>query len=378
MKKNIKFLFLPVMLLFFITSCDKKDSGFEKNLIPKNQAAAFINVSDIDCAELPVDLIAGQHTKVGTVDVERDGTKLRVRYMTNEPYILTEIHVDVRTDPNDFPMTNTGNPKIGNFEFITTFSSLENQTNYLTNEFTIPASGSVYIAAHAVVCNTDKITGYKETDMNTICDLLPPSGKLNLTQNFTLGVLGYTLAEISGGTSIDGIYPGWCIDPKADISGMTYDVDFICSLGDLSRFTGIIKYPENMDLVNYILNQKYYGKEMVEGMGAVTNGDIQKAIWILTDGNPDQTAGITDGFDIDRVNWIVAQAVNYGENFRPSCGGYMAVILYPTGPAGSVPAQLTIISIPVPCEPIYSCETAWGKGFGFPGSSWAMFFKYCY
>jgi hypothetical protein len=82
-----------------------------------------------------------------------------------------------------------------------------------------------------------------------------------------------------------------------------------------------------------------------------------------------------------RVNWILEQTAGK-DGYLPECGGVIAVILVPTEaiPTGAyiMPAQLTLITIPVPCTPVYGgCETAWGKGFDFPGNNWFMFFRYC-
>jgi len=367
MKRTINFLLIPVFLSLLLLSCEKKDMNNGQDFKMNAVTTAFIDLNALEECELPVDLMAGQHINVGKVDVVSDGTCIKVRFELSGSNYLTEVHVDVQSDPNCFPMTNAGNPKIGNFAYKASFDPSENKTVYETE--CIPVSGPVYIAAHAVVCG---VMGYKEMDIEKVCENLPDEAKLKLKQ----GGIGYTTATISGGTSIDGTYPGWCIDPKSSIGGILYDVDLMCSYGDVSVIQDKVLFPCNFDLINYVINQRYFGKEMVEGMGVITNGDIQKAIWILIDGNYDQTAGISDGYDMDRVKWIVEQAWENGRDFIPQCDGVVAVILNATGPEDAVPAQMIIIEVPVKCEPVFGCETAWAKGNPFPGNSWAMFFSY--
>ena len=53
------------------------------------------------------------------------------------------------TDPNDFPMTNSGNPKIGHFPYASYYDPPVTMSTYYVD---VEGEGPFYIAAHAVVC----------------------------------------------------------------------------------------------------------------------------------------------------------------------------------------------------------------------------------
>jgi hypothetical protein len=114
--------------------------------------SGFSGLADVGYSA-SVDLIAGQHYDAGEVTVSDDGTNLIIEFTTVEGWKITETHVDVVTDPADFPTTQKGNPQVGKFAY-----SMEH--DYVT-EFTyeIPLVGdgydwdgeTLYVAAHAVV-----------------------------------------------------------------------------------------------------------------------------------------------------------------------------------------------------------------------------------
>ena len=90
--------------------------------------------------------------RVGTVFIWNDGDYLYVKYYTNTTagWYLTETHLAVVTDPEDFPMTKKGNPKVGHFPY-------KHEGLTPTYEYMIPLEADwepedmLYIAAHAVV-----------------------------------------------------------------------------------------------------------------------------------------------------------------------------------------------------------------------------------
>ena len=99
---------------------------------------------------------------VGGVRVWNDVTHLFVEYDTTgywdddvwvpSDWVLTETHLAVATDPDDFPQTKSGNPKVGKFPY-------KDEGLYNTHKlYTIPLDSwgpgdILYIAAHAVVKN---------------------------------------------------------------------------------------------------------------------------------------------------------------------------------------------------------------------------------
>ncbi|MDA0867311.1 MAG: hypothetical protein O2890_13025, partial [Cyanobacteria bacterium] len=94
---------------------------------------------------------------------------------------------------------------------------------------------------------------------------------------------------------------------------------------------GIIEKPENLDLVNWLLNDPN-GQ-----LAGYTTAEIQVAIWTLMD-TPQLTADTTTGlnvffggFDQANVDAIVALAQSEGEGFVPGPGQKVAIILVPDG-----------------------------------------------
>ena len=63
-------------------------------------------------------LFADQDIKVGYVEVTDNGTDLTVKYVIDDPdWCLEATHLDVQVDPEDFPQTQKGNPKVGKFAY---------------------------------------------------------------------------------------------------------------------------------------------------------------------------------------------------------------------------------------------------------------------
>ena len=99
---------------------------------------------------------------------------------------------------------------------------------------------------------------------------------------------------------------------------------------------GLIEKPENLDLVNWILNN-------TNGLLAgYTTGEIQMAIWELMDNTPPSSNDVIGlnaffgGFDRANVDAIKAVAQVNGEGFVPQAGEKVAIILVPDGNDGAV------------------------------------------
>jgi hypothetical protein len=135
-----------------------------------------------------------------------------------------------------------------------------------------------------------------------------------------------------------------------------------------------LEYPENLDLVNYIINQHYIGKPS-KCDGNYTLGDVQLAIWTLVDDYVPTGLEALGPWSQCKVDEIVSNAIALGEGFVPRCGQVLAIILETTEYVGVI-GQLAIIEVPITCEYETQCETAWGNGTSFPGNNWAMHFTY--
>ena len=168
---------------------------------------------------------------------------------------------------------------------------------------------------------------------------LPDEVTFNFSQfqtgNATSGKDSYFDVEVTGDNSLAGLFDGYCIDTDRFIeqSGTltakvfsTYEPLPEELLGEQSNLPGApqgfgnIEKPENFDLLNWILNQCFVGKELFDNdgnsLGAVTYGDIQRAIWALID-NENSTADLGD-FSQERADLIQELAEVNGEGFVPS------------------------------------------------------------
>jgi len=110
---------------------------------------------------------------------------------------------------------------------------------------------------------------------------------------------------------------------------------------------GIIENPENLDLVNWILNNTGTGNAL-EGF---TTGEIQLAIWQLMDDDPPNSEDLTgleaffDGFDQANVDEIKDLAQQNGDGFEPhEPGDKVAVILVPDNDGDGVPDGQIIVT----------------------------------
>jgi hypothetical protein len=298
---------------------------------------------------------------VGDVLVWNDGDYLYVKYeVTDGDWCLTETHLEVATAPEDIPQVN-GNPPPGQFTY-------EGKHDCVAEvEYEIPLSwapeAEILIAAHGVV-QTGGTDGAGAT--------LPGQVTIDVTYpGLGFGAPSYFDIAVSGGTTLDGTYDGNCVDLEGGPPGGTANV--YSSYEELPP--GVIQHPENLDLVNWIINQDFVGKP--SGCdGAYTFGDVQWAIWKLIDGgdpSPGALLSLKDWSEC-RAQEIFSAASANGEGFVPGCGDKMAIILAPE----ITWTQSALIWVDVPCA---EDETVWGGDyFGtpleFPGDNWAIYFAY--
>ena len=154
----------------------------------------------------------------------------------------------------------------------------------------------------------------------------------------------YLVAMLENGEAINGTFPGWCMNANLPIRfGETHRYTFYSSL--LNQYPdGLIDKPENLDAVNWLINQKFVGKPSAGNLGAFTFGDQQVAIWTLlnftfTPGNS------VDPWDQGRVNELVSTALTTGDGFNPKCSQLVGMIVDPKD-QDNEKAQTLIIEIP--------------------------------
>jgi hypothetical protein len=296
---------------------------------------------------------------VGDVHVWNDGEYLYVEYVvTDEEWCLTETHLEVAIALEDIPQKN-GNPPPGQFTYKGEHDCVLGVT------YTIPlgdwALGTeLLIAAHGVV-QTGGAGGLGGT--------LPDQVTIDVTYpGLGFGAPSYFDIAVSGGTILDGMYDGYCVDTDSGVGSGTANV--YSTYEPLPP--GLIEHPENLDLVNWIINQGFEGQPSGCG-GVYTFGDVQWAIWQLIEDNPPADHVSLGDWSECRAQEILAAAYANGEGFVPGCGDVMGIILAPV--SGNQPV---LIWVEVPCA---EDETVWGGDyFGtpmeFPGRNWAIYFAY--
>lgn len=317
-----------------------------------------------------VELVAGQHNVVGNITIQTSGSNLVIKYnITESGWSITETHLAVVGDPNDFPRTSNGNPKVGNFPYKGTHNNV-NEVEYSVPIGNLPAT--VYVAAHAVVENCETTPSV---------NLCPDFESTTMTPSWLPSGVDYTVkVEFNSQT-----YYGFCVDNSRYIgSGSSRTVSFICSYDTLPNCTTFIEKSENLDLVNWIINNR------------APNWDravVQAAIWKLI--NP---SGNLTGWDTSTTTsgeWrhdpilreqIISLAIQNGEGYVPGCGEKVLILAYGPGEICNPIRQVLAFEVPVECVPgECNSETAWafpynngpvpGQSALF-GSQWARYFSY--
>ena len=114
-----------------------------------------------------------------------------------------------------------------------------------------------------------------------------------------------------------------------------------------------IQRPQNMDMVNWIINQNYVGTASTAS-GNFTGDDVQIAIWTLIDNGPPKLVDVHD-FNQTRINQIISEAsaavpINQvSVDYTPGCGDQLVVILDP-GVVNGVRQQPLMTSVDIPCS----------------------------
>ncbi len=135
---------------------------------------------------------------------------------------------------------------------------------------------------------------------------------------------------------IDGTFDAFCVDTDHSmVAEKTYTIITVYS-SHLNLPEGLVEFPENLDLVNYILNEAYIGKSSPGGYGTYTYGDVQRAIWELLE-DQQLDAGLGE-WSQERVDEIRKDAESKGEGFipNPKEGDKHTLILVPADEDGTI------------------------------------------
>jgi hypothetical protein len=352
---------------------------------------------------------------VGDVLVWLDGNLLHVKYEVDDPWGLTETHVCVKEALADIPQKND-NPMPGRFRKEQTGEGREYDPPVSEDTYVIDVAGlnlsKLYIAAHAVVL-------FESGNSIYVADSILIAGATAVARLYNPGAgldsyFDVFVSESSSQYLKDGTYPGFCVDldeemvppeetPQAPYSYGPFGpfIVMVYSSYDPNLPECVIEYPENLDLVNWILTRDYVGDP--GPCGLYTYGDVQVAIWMLLDDTPIPPEAFNPalGSTCDpNVQQILQDAQAYGEGFVPGGSDKYGLIAVPVDP-DMVPLD--------PCSPVAQIflivvqasgdETAWGAipeghddypldpgesnndpddsyAYDFPGKNWAHYIVY--
>lgn len=162
---NILRLLLLLTILTNLVSCEVEN--LQDNISLEKDLLGDGNEFTSDCSPRnSTPLYAGQHINVGEVSVRVLDTNYEITYsITDKNFCLTSTHLSVVDNPKNFPMSKSGNPKNGQFEY----GDDELECTY-TISYLVPMSKGTYIAAHAVVSSKIDSKNNSETAWGDGCD----------------------------------------------------------------------------------------------------------------------------------------------------------------------------------------------------------------
>jgi VCBS repeat-containing protein len=170
--------------------------------------AAPANTLEPFCGDpTTVSLLSDKNIDIGTVTVTNGETTLFVTYTVTPSWTLVKTDLAVANSLADIPVTNKGNPKVGQFPYHTSHSGLTEFT------YEIPLSGlgsTMYIAAHTDVSNSGALKTNGAWAQGT--PFVPNKGSWGTYFTYTIQACNEpplavddtaTVAEDSGATVID-------------------------------------------------------------------------------------------------------------------------------------------------------------------------------
>jgi hypothetical protein len=285
---------------------------------------------------------------IGDVRIWKDPDYLFIQYaITNADWRLktTHIYVSVRSDEFS-PVEGSG--RLDRLEFEQAHMGETEYTYRIDNVW--PSGVQFRVAAKAEVL---AIQGYS-SDLEGLIDSLPETVMFHAEQP-SPDFLAYFYIMLQEADILDGFHHGWCVDIDRQSFRRRWHPARVFTLYDRLP-PKIMEFPENMDLVNWMLNQEFIGKLSRHG-DAFTWGDIQHCVWMLLEG---RATNYTNGpWNIFRVQEILDAARAEGEGFIPGCNQNLLLVLVPMNQNDRVHWQSMGIVVPTPCIEIITTETAW-------------------
>jgi hypothetical protein len=321
------------------------------------------------------------------------------------PWIAEDIHFHIANTADGIPVNNGGNPDLGSFYYHEAPEYNTNSHTIIYNNVPEDIGYGYYMALHIATCRYGETEGFEFYLPNEPINFnLLRDGAQNyyFRMKFSGISSGFLATYDPPGAAPVGTFFGWCIDndnqiyPPLDICGKLYSS--YENLPSEIIGSGMIDYPDNLDMVNYIINKYQKGSQVVKynnngsnvypfnpldftpvggSNGTATYKDIQNAIWSLMDNIPAPDTW-ENPKNPDVVWGIIYDALINGEGFTPQCGDKILAIIVPVScdpPYSWNGKQIMVFEVPMPCET--QCETAWADGLGARiGKQWGTYFRW--
>lgn len=284
---------------------------------------------------LVVPLYAGQDIPVGNVLVWNDASNTYFKYILDPPWCMTESHLDVETDPDNFPQKN-GNPVPGQFEYSTEHAPCVTEYTYSV-PLTWDIGTKIYVAAHAAVERVLKESPYPAATVVSYDQGLKKDGSPVRTER---SVPEQGLAYETGRDETNFFSLGF---------GGYIVVGFDCPIPN--RGGNEVKVVEDTWGPGYPLEQA--------AVYASQDGENWTSLGIADNTKQDGIHTISE-FDLDGLEW--AKYIKIVDTTDPTihnnaADGY----------------DLNAVLALQDCK---QEETAWGAGYDFTGRNWATYFTY--
>lgn len=316
-------------------------------------------------------------SEMGKITVVQGPKFMTVTYDITAPgWLFQQTQLYIGPEP-DMP-NQSGNPAPGQFPYKGDHAP--GVTHVVYGPLPVPDS-SYIVAAHSDVTYQIAVDSVGE-----LCGYLPDTVDFIAAEN--QGPNSYLNITVFNGFWLNGTYEGWCLDLDHLIVKNTLyeDAAVYCSYEPVPD--SIVDHPENLDLINWIINYISVGQNSSCG-GSYTWGDIQRAMWELID-DTNTYIGLGGNWSQCRADEIVAKALASGEGYEPGCNDYFGVLLKAKN------VQTILISVPFPCYPPFN-GGAWGYGQNgtycdpdgadgisftdskyYGGSKWGWYFYGCF
>ena len=119
------YLLVNLIILCAVFSCSNNeyvDDPIERKAIKEDSKKPCVVTN----------LIAGQHHVIGSVSVVIDGDNLIITYTSTGDWTIGKTHLSIGNCDEDWaPLTGSGNPKIGHFEYTEPFSAGPHEVIYI-------------------------------------------------------------------------------------------------------------------------------------------------------------------------------------------------------------------------------------------------------